>query len=108
MAENLIADIKAAEDKAAAGVREAKATAARRLNQARAEAESALKEARQSSARQFRERIAAAEQAAETKAKGIVSGREAAAKTFYEQNKKKVANAASWITEEVMVRYGRN
>ena len=50
MAEKLIDEIKAAEDKAAASVQEAKAAAVRKLNRAQAEAENAVKEARQSAA----------------------------------------------------------
>ena len=44
---------------------------------------------------------------AEIKAKDILSKREADAKAFYAKHKDKVAGAASWITEEVMGRYGR-
>ena len=69
---NLIDEIKAAEDQAAASVREAKAAAVRRLNQAQTEAENTVKEARQSAARQFRESIQAAEESAEGRAKAIV------------------------------------
>lgn len=50
---------------------------------------------------------ARAEEAAEIKAKDILSKREADAKAFYAKHKDKVAGAASWITEEVMGRYGR-
>jgi len=104
---NLIDEIKAAEDKAAASVREAKAAAVRRLNQAQTEAENTVKEARQSAARQFRERVQSAEESAEGKAKVIVSAREAEARAFHAEHKGKVAGVASWITEEVMGKYGR-
>ena len=108
MADNpTIAEIKAAEERAAAGVQDAKSAVARRLNQARTDAESTLKETRQSAARQFREKLHRAEEAAEIKAKDILSKREADAKAFYAKHKDKVAGAASWITEEVMGRYGR-
>ena len=108
MAENpTIAEIKAAEDKAAEAVQEAKSNAARKLNSAQASAENTLKEARQSAARQFRDKIRRAEEAAEIKAKDILTKREAGAKAFYDQHKAKVAGTASWITEEVMGRYGR-
>ncbi|MCR4818082.1 MAG: cell envelope biogenesis protein TolA [Fretibacterium sp.] len=108
MAENpTIAEIKAAEEKAAQAVQEAKSAAARKLNSAQTNAETTLKEARQSSARQFREKIRRAEEAAEIKAKDILTKREAGARDFYEKHKAKVAGAASWITEEVMGRYGR-
>ena len=108
MAENpTIAEIRAAEEKAAEAVQDAKAGAARKLNTAQTNAENTLKEARQSAARQFRDKIRRAEEAAELKAKDILTKREAGAKTFYEQHKGKVAGAASWITEEVMGRYGR-
>ena len=70
---NLIDEIKAAEDKAAASVREAKEAAVRRLNQAQTEAENTVKEARQSAARQFRESIQAAEESAEGRSRAIVS-----------------------------------
>ena len=95
---NLIDEIKAAEDQAAASVREAKAAAVRRLNQAQTEAENTVKEARQSAARQFRESIQAAEESAEGRAE---------ARTFHAEHKGKVAGVASWITEEVMGKYGR-
>ena len=72
MAGNMIDEIKAAEERAAASVQEAKAAAVRKLNRAQAEAENAVKEARQSAARQFREKIQDAERAAETRAKAIV------------------------------------
>ncbi|MBR1672582.1 MAG: cell envelope biogenesis protein TolA [Fretibacterium sp.] len=108
MAENpTIAEIKVAEDKAAAAIQEAKSNAARKLNNAQTNAENSLKEARQSAARQFRDKIRRAEEAAELKAKDILTKREAGAKAFYEQHKGKVASTASWITEEVMGRYGR-
>ncbi|MDR2174360.1 MAG: cell envelope biogenesis protein TolA [Synergistaceae bacterium] len=107
MAANLVDEIKAAEEKSANSVREAGANAAKRLNQAVANAENSVKEARQSAAKQFRENIQTAEKKAEEKARGIVSAREAASKTFYTQNKEKVSKAAAWITEEVMARYGR-
>ncbi len=102
-----INEIKAAEEKAAAAVQEAKASAARKLNKAQTDAENSLKEARQTSARQFRDKIRRAEEAAEIKAKSILTKREADAKAFYEKYKNKVAGVASWITEEVMGRYGR-
>ena len=108
MAENAtIAEIKAEEDKAAKAVQDAKAAAAQKVNKAQTDAENSLKEARQNAARQFRDKIRRAEEAAELKAKDILSKREAGAKAFYEKNKSKVAATASWITEEVMGRYGR-
>lgn len=107
MADNLIADIKAAEERAAADVQSAKAEAANKLNRAQANAESTIKETRQSSSRGFRDKIRRAEEAAELRAKSILTEREAQAKSFYAQHKDKTAGAASWITEEVMGRYGR-
>ena len=107
MAGNMIDEIKAAEERAAASVQEAKAAAVRKLNRAQAEAENAVKEARQSAARQFREKIQDAERAAKTRAKAIVDAREAEAKAFHAEHKGKVSSVASWITEEVMGRYGR-
>jgi vacuolar-type H+-ATPase subunit H len=107
MAANLVDEIKAAEEKSASGVREAGASAAKRLNQAVTNAENSVKEAKQTAAKQFRENIQTAEKRAEEKARGIVSVREAASRTFYTQNKDKVSKAAAWITEEVMARYGR-
>jgi vacuolar-type H+-ATPase subunit H len=108
MAANLVDEIKAAEEKAAKNIREATANAAKRLNQAAANAESSVKETKQTAAKQFRENIQTAEKKAEEKARGIVSAREAASRTFYTQNKDKVSKAAAWITEEVMARYGRS
>ena len=81
--------------------------AAQKINKAQTDAENTLKEARQSAARQFRDKIRRAEEAAEVKAKSILSKREADAKAFYAKHKDKVGAAASWITEEVMSRYGR-
>ena len=108
MADNTtFAEIKAAEEKAAAAVQDARAAAARKLNQAMADAENTIKETRQSAARQFRDKIRRAEEAAELKAKSILTGRESEAKAFYAKHKEKVPGAASWITEEVMGRYGR-
>ena len=72
---NLIDEIKAAEDQAAASIREAKAAAVRRLNQAQTEAENTVKEARQSAARQFRESIQAAEESAEGRAKALAQAK---------------------------------
>lgn len=102
-----IAEIKAAEDRAASDVQEARTSAARRLNQAQADADATLKEARQGAARQFRDKIHRAEEAAEIRAKSILSKREAEANEFYASHKDKIAGAASWITEEVMGKYGR-
>ncbi|GHS99078.1 hypothetical protein AGMMS50276_22040 [Synergistales bacterium] len=107
MAANLVDEIKAAEDKAAASLREARAGAAKRLNGALTDAENLLKEAKQGAAKQFRENISTAEKKAEEKAREVVAGREAAGKTFYTQHKDKVAKTATWIAEEVMARYGR-
>jgi vacuolar-type H+-ATPase subunit H len=108
MAANLVDEIKAAEEKAANSVLEAGASAAKRLNQTAANAENSVKEAKQTAAKQFRENLQTAEERAEEKARGIVSAREAASRTFYAQNKEKVSKAAAWITEEVMARYGRS
>jgi vacuolar-type H+-ATPase subunit H len=108
MAANLVDEIKAAEEKAASGVREAGANAAKRFNQAVTNAEIAVKEAKQSAAKQFRENIQTAEKKAEDRARGIVSAREASSRVFYTQNKDKVSKAAAWITEEVMARYGHS
>ncbi len=108
MAANLIDEIKAAEEKAAKGVQEARVEATRRLNQAVTEAENAVKEAKQSATKQFREKIQMAEQTAEAKARSIVAERETEARDFYTKNKEKVSKVAGWITEEVMVRYGRS
>jgi vacuolar-type H+-ATPase subunit H len=107
MATNLIDEIKATEEKAAKGVQDARANAVKKLNKAVADAESAVKEAKQSAVRQFRERIQTAERTAEAKARSIVSERETAARAFYAKHREKTASVASWITEEVMVRYGR-
>ena len=108
MAANLVDEIKAAEDKAAASVRDARAGAAKRLNSALTNAENLLKEAKQGAAKQFRENISAAEKKAEDNAREIVAGREATGKTFYAQHKDKVAKTAAWIAEEVTARYGRS
>ena len=108
MTTNLIDEIKAAEEKATKSVQEARSSAAKKLNKAVTDAESALKEARQAAVRQFREKIQMAERAAEAKASGIVVEREAGAKAFYAKHKEKVPRAATWITEEVMEKYGRS
>ncbi|MBQ3647148.1 MAG: hypothetical protein II960_11225, partial [Synergistaceae bacterium] len=78
----------------------------KKLNRASADAENSLKEARQNAARQFRDKIKRAEEAAETKANAVLSKRESEAKAFYAQNKDKILVAASFITEEVMKKYG--
>ena len=107
MADNpTIAEIKAAEVQAANAVQKAKEDAAKKLNRAGADAENSLKEARQNAARQFRDKILRAEEAAETKAKATLSKREGEAKDFYAKHKDKIPAAASFITEEVMKKYG--
>ncbi|MDR1740394.1 MAG: cell envelope biogenesis protein TolA [Synergistaceae bacterium] len=108
MAENLVDEIKAAEEKAARSVQDAGADVARRLAKAEADAENAVKEARQAAARQFRESVQAAEHEAETKASTIVAERRSAAEGFYSRHKDKTAKAAAWIAEEVISRYGRD
>jgi vacuolar-type H+-ATPase subunit H len=107
VAANLIDEIRATEEKAAKSVQEAGAEVARRLNQATADAENAIKEAKQSATKQFREKIQMAERTAEAKARNIVSERESEARTFYAGHRDKISKVAGWITEEVMVRYGR-
>jgi vacuolar-type H+-ATPase subunit H len=107
MATNLIDEIKAAEEKAAKNVQDARANAVKKLNQAVADAESTVKEAKQSAVREFREKIQTAERTAEAKAKSIVSERETAGKAFYAKYREKAASVAGWITEEVMARYER-
>ena len=108
MTTNLIDEIKAAEEKAAKSVQEAKNNAAIKLNKAAADAESAVKEAKQTAARQFREKIQMAERTAETRSRSIVAEREAGAKAFYAKHREKVTTAATWITEEVVGKYGRS
>lgn len=107
MAANLVDEIKSAEERSARELQEARTESVKRVNKAVAEAENTIKEARQTAARQFREKVAAAERTAETKAQKIVSDRQKEAETFYAQHKDRVSKTASWITEEVMVRYGR-
>ncbi|MDR1379681.1 MAG: cell envelope biogenesis protein TolA [Synergistaceae bacterium] len=107
MATNLIDEIKATEEKAAKGVQDARSNAVKKLNKAVADAENTVKEAKQLAVRQFREKIQLAERTAEAKARIIVSERETAAKAFYAKHREKVVSVASWITEEVMVQYGR-
>ena len=107
MTTSLIDEIKTAEEKAAKSVQEARSDAAKKLNKAMADAESAVKEAKQTAAKQFREKIQMAESTAETKARSIVAERETGAKAFYSKHREKVAAAATWITEEVMGKYGR-
>ena len=107
MADNpTIAEIKAAEIQAANAVQKAKEDAVKKFNRASADAENSLKEARQNAARNFRDRIRKAEEQAEMKAKEVLSKREAEAKAFYDTNKNKIQAAASFITEEVMKKYG--
>ncbi len=107
MADNpTIAEIKAAETQAAESVQKAREDAAKKLNRATADAENSLKEARQNAARQFRDKIRRAEEAAETKAAATLTKREADAKSFYNKHKDKIPAAASFITEEVMKKYG--
>ena len=65
-----------------------------------------MKEARQNAARQFRDKIRRAEEAAESKAQAVLAKRESEAKAFYEKHKSKIPAAASFITEEVMKKYG--
>jgi vacuolar-type H+-ATPase subunit H len=108
MAANLIDEIKATEEKAAKSLRETRNGAAKKLNKAAADAENTVKETKQSSAKQFREKIQMTERIAEAKARSIVSEREAGAKAFYAKHREKIAAVAAWITEEVMVRYGRS
>ena len=104
---NLIEEIKAAEERAAKNIQEARNNAAIKLNKAVADAERTIKEAKQAAVRQLREKIQMAEHMADTKARSIVAGREASAKIFYSKHREKVAAAAAWITEEVMGKYGR-
>ena len=108
MTTNLIDEIKTAEEKAARSVQEARSNAAKKLNKAVTDAESAAKAAKQTAAKQFRENIQMAERTAETKARSMVAERETSAKAFYSKHREKVAAAATWITEEVMGKYGRS
>ncbi|MDR1376101.1 MAG: cell envelope biogenesis protein TolA [Synergistaceae bacterium] len=104
---DLIDEIKAAEEKSAKSIQDARANAAKKLNQAAVDAENAVKEAKQAATKQFREKIQVAERTADAKARSLISERETGAKAFYAKHKEKVAGAAAWITEEVMVKYGR-
>ena len=108
MTTNLIDEIKTAEENAAKSVQEAKVEAAKKFNKAVANAEAAVKEAKQTAAKLFREKTNMAEQTAETKARSIVAERETGAKAFYAKHREKVTTAATWITEEVMGKYGRS
>ncbi|MDR1623086.1 MAG: cell envelope biogenesis protein TolA [Synergistaceae bacterium] len=105
---DLIDEIKAAEEKSAKNIQDAKADAIKKLNKAVADAENTVKEAKQSATKEFREQIQMAERTAEAKARSIISDRETAAKAFYAKHKEKVSTAAAWITEEVMAKYGRS
>ena len=108
MTTNLIDEIKAAEAEAAKSVQEARSNAAKKLNKAMADAENDVKEAKRAAAKQFRDKIQTTERTAETKAHSIVAGRETSAKAFYAQHREKITAAATWITEEVMGKYGRS
>jgi vacuolar-type H+-ATPase subunit H len=105
---DLIDEIKAAEEKSAKSVQDAKAAAVKKLNKAVADAENTVKEAKQSATKQFREKIQMAERTAEAKARSIISERETAAKAFYTKHREKVSTVAAWITGEVMAKYGRS
>ena len=107
MTTNLIDEIKAAEEKAAKSVQEARNNAAKKLNKAVTDAEGTVKVAKQTAVKQFREKIQMAEQTAETKARSMVAERETGAKAFYTKHREKVAAVATWIAEEVVGKYGR-
>ena len=107
MAASQIDEIREVEEKAAKSVQEAQAGAAQKLNRAVADAENTVKGAKQLAVKQFREKIQTAERTAEEKARKIVSEREAGANVFYTKHKEKLPAVSAWITEEVMVRYGR-
>lgn len=108
MAENLVDEIKATEVKAATIVRDTRADAAQRQNEAVSNSENRIKEARQMAAREFRSKVAAVEKEAEAKAVELVKKGEAEAKAFFDKHMGKVSEAANAIAEEVMVRYVRS
>jgi vacuolar-type H+-ATPase subunit H len=105
---DLVNEIKAAEVQASLKIKEAKAEAARIQNEAVSDSENKIKEARQLAARDFRTKLTTAEKEAETKAAGLVSKGEVAAKSFLDYNMNKVPDAAKVIAEEVMNRYAHS
>ena len=106
MAENLAQEIRDQEALAKSIVSNAKSEAAKMVAAAQADAEQSVKSTKQQCHRQWRERVAAAEQGAEAKARKITANGEAEAKVFYEKKKNETDEVANWLVREVMSAYG--
>ncbi|EHL65647.1 hypothetical protein [Cloacibacillus evryensis] len=106
MAENLAQEIRDQEALAKSIVSNAKSEAAKMVAAAQADAEQSVKSTKQQCHRQWRERVAAAEQEAEAKARKITANGEAEAKVFYEKKKNETDEVANWLVREVMSAYG--
>ncbi|MDO5116111.1 MAG: cell envelope biogenesis protein TolA [Synergistaceae bacterium] len=106
MAENLAQEIRDQEALAKSIVANAKAEAAKMLAAAQTEAEQSVKSTKQQCHRQWRERVAAADQEAEARAGEITAKGEADAKLFYEKKKNETKEVADWLVREVMAAYG--
>ena len=106
MAENLAQEIRDQEALAKSIVSNAKSEAAKMVAAAQAAAEQSVKSTKQQCHSQWRERVAAAEQEAEAKARKITANGEAEAKVFYEKKKNETDEVANWLVREVMSAYG--
>ena len=73
---------------------------------ARANAEQSVKSTKQQCHRQWREKVAAADQEAEEKAKVLTAKGESDARAFYEKKKNGTEEVAKWLVREVMAAYG--
>ena len=106
LAENLAQEIRDQEALAKSIVSNAKSEAAKMVAAAQADAEQSVKSTKQQCHRQWRERVAAAEQEAEAKARKITANGEAEAKVFYEKKKNETDEVANWLVREVLSAYG--
>lgn len=107
MATSLTEEIKKVEAQAKKQIADARSQAARLVSDARDEVDAKKKESKQEAYKLFKARLTEVEAEAENKAKVTVEEGDKEAKKFIDLNRKRIDKVSSWVSEEVMTKYGR-
>jgi len=108
MATSLTEEIKKVEAEAKRKVADARSQAARIVSDVRDEVDVKKKEAKQEAFKLFKSRLSEVEAEAEKKAEVTVEEGKKEAQKFVELHRKRIDKVSSWVSEEVMTRYGRS
>jgi len=108
VAKNIEDEITEAEAKGKQMVQDARTEGARIFAQAKSESEDMVKAAKQNFHRSFREAVVKLEAEAEVEAEKIVEKGRAEAEKYARAHESNIDDAAAWVAEEVIGRYGSN